>query len=137
LIFKKLLSLLNKDESITLDLKTHLNSTKEVKIQGVLFHIKKIRILDYLEGARVMQEIFSTYKTSEQKKAMDKMMVQNMEKAKSYMTDVIMAGVVKPQLTRDITKNPELIDINDVFNDWVLAQDLCKAIMDYTHGKKK
>lgn len=95
--------------------------------------------MDYLEGARVMQEMFSVYKTKdqkEQKQKIDEAMIRNLDKAKKYMMDIIMAGVEKPELTRD--KNEKnAIYVEELFNDWVLAQELVKAIMEHTQGKKK
>jgi hypothetical protein len=128
--FKKLLQ----GEGAT-DLRTHLSTAKKVKIRGVIFHLKKIQIMDYLEGARVMQEMFSVYKTKAEKTRIDKEMVQNLEKAKKYMTDIIMAGVIKPELTRDPNDSTK-IHVDEIFNDWIMAQELTKAILELTHGKK-
>ena len=118
------------------DLKSHLHGTKRVKIRGVLFDIKKIAIVDYLDGARVMQETFSTYKTKDEKRKIDDSMIDNVNKMKKYMTDIIMAAVVKPELSRDKDDGGKIC-VNDIFEDWILAQELVKEIMNYTHGKKK
>jgi len=138
-MIKTLLSLIAdrflKSEST--DLKSHLNGTKKVKIHGVIFHIRKINILDYLEGARVLQEYYSTYKTKDEKYKTSKESIDNIKKAKAYMKDIIMAGVVKPKLVRKQEDDPEAILIDEVFQDFILVQKLSREILDFTHNKKK
>lgn len=120
------------------DFRKHFLSTKLVRIDGVPFVIKKINVLDYLEGARVMAETFATYKVSKDTAAFADVDIANINKLKKYMTDVICAGVVKPKFTRDDTaQNADEVPIKDLFTDWVLAQKLTQEIFDYTHGKKK
>ena len=105
-------------------------------MSGVLFTIKKIDVLDYLEGARVLHEIFSTYKTKNEK-VLDDKMVGSIKKAREYMRDVIMAGVVKPAVVRKPEENLEAIPVDELMNDWTLAQDLVGEILRFTYGKKK
>jgi hypothetical protein len=124
-------------ESSAIDLKNYLNDTKKVKINGVIFHIRKINVLDYLEGARVLNEFFSVYKTKDEKNRASKENIDNLKKAKGFMRDVIMAGVVKPKLVRKQSDDPEAIVVDDIFQDFVMAQKLSKEILDYTHHKKK
>jgi hypothetical protein len=118
------------------DLRSRLSLTKKVRISGVLFDIKKIDMLDYLEGAKVLHEVFSTYKTNAQK-ALDDKMIVNVKKARDYLKDVILAGVVKPQIVRRQEDNPDAITIDELLNDWMLAQELAGAILAFTYGKKK
>ena len=128
----------NEDNGNGIELKDYLTSTKRVKVRGVVFHIKKIQVMDYLEGQKVMQEIFSTYKTQTEKDRqvkVDSALSKNVEKIKSFMTDIIMAGVVKPELSRK--KDDEgKIHVDEIFEDWLLAQELTKTILNNTYGKK-
>lgn len=118
------------------DLRSRLSLTKKVRVSGVLFTIKKIDVLDYLEGARVLHEIFATYKTKNEK-VLDDKMVGSIKKAREYMRDVIMAGVVKPQVVRKPEENQDAVPVDDLMNDWTLAQDLVGEILRFTYGKKK
>ncbi len=119
-----------------IDLKSRLKAVSVVKVSGVLFHIRKIQLLDYLEGARVLYEIFSEYKTKDQKLLDDKL-VKNINKAKDYMKDVMMAGVVKPKLVRKQEDDPDAVLVDDLFDDWIMVQSLVQEILDLTYGKKK
>lgn len=116
------------------ELKQLLNETKKVKIKGVVFHIKKADLMSYLDGSSTLLQSFMTY---EQGKASDQA-PQSIKKIKSHYSDVILAGTVKPQLTR---KPPEEagddISIDEVFTDWDMASQLYTAILEYTYGKKK
>lgn len=118
-----------------IDLREKLTGLHTVKIQGVLFRIKKIDLMNYLEGARVLHETFSLYKSSQEKK-LDEKMIKNVNKAKDYMRDIIMAGVVKPELTRNPDKEPDAFPVDEILNDWVLSQELTAAIFAHTYGKK-
>jgi hypothetical protein len=120
----------------TPSLEDHLRGGRQVKIKGILFTIRKLNPADYLEGAKVMHEIYATYKTSEERK-IDAKMVKSINKAKGFMRDIILAGVVKPALVRKPEDNPEAICVDEIFNDWELAQRLTAEIVSTTYGKKK
>lgn len=118
-------------------LRDKLNETKNIKVSGVLFKIKRIQVLDYMEGARVLHETFSVYKTKEQK-VLDEKLIKNLSKAKEYMRDVIMAGVVQPKLVRKQEDDPSAVCVDElVEGDWMMAQNLAAEILAYTYGKKK
>ena len=138
-MIKTLLSLLAQRlvEKDSQDLRSYLNDSKRIKVQGVIFDIRKINILDYLEGARVLQEFFSVYKTKDQKYKQSKEHIEHMKKARSFMRDIIMAGVVKPKLVRKQEDDTEAILVDEVLSDWVMAQTLSAEILDYTYNKKK
>ena len=113
------------------DLQEHLVETKTIKLKGIIFKIKKIDVMDHLTGSKVMRSVFQTY---EQNK--DKALTEvNMKKTQEHLSDVILAGVVKPALCR----NPEegKILVSEIFNDWDLADALYHEIFAYTYGKKK
>lgn len=117
-------------------LREHLSSGKKVKVEGIVFYIRKINVLDYLDGSRVMAELFSVYKTKDEKTFLEKSSVENFSKLKKYLTDIILAGVIAPKLVRDKTDTSGLF-IDDLFSDWLLAQKLAETILAYTYGKKK
>lgn len=110
-------------------LEEHLRETKTVKISGVLFTIKKINMLDYLNGSKVLKQTYDTYKTD------NKVSESSMNQIKEMYTDVILASVIKPKLTRK--EGDEGIHIEEVFRDWDMASELYSQIMSYTYGKKK
>jgi hypothetical protein len=118
------------------DLKDHLSETRKIKIDGILFEIRKINMIDYMDGSKILYEFFSTYKTKNDKNS-DSKLETNISKAKSHMIDIIMAGTVKPKLVRKIEDDKTAIPIDDIFKDWLLAQKLSQAIMDHTFNKKK
>lgn len=109
-----------------------LRETKKVKIRGVIFVIKKINPMDHLTGAEVMMQTYADYI---EKRQHDKAVQPNYEKMKKHLTDVLLAGVVKPELDRK--PGGESIHVEEVFRDWDLAMDLYNEIMTYTYGKKK
>jgi len=116
-------------------LEEHIKETKKIIVQDIIFHIKKIDVVDYLQGAKVMYTLFQTYKMKGNSEDNDELKLKQMKKARDYMRDVIMAGVVKPKLKRK--DEDEGIHIDEVLNDWLLAKELSEAIISYTLGKKK
>lgn len=110
------------------------NKPKSVTISGVRFLIKKIEILDYLEGAKLLFKTFDTYKVSKSKSNIDTR-VHDIKKARDFMQDVILAGCVKPKFVRK--EEDEGILIDELFTDWQLAQKVVLAILAHTTGKKK
>lgn len=113
---------------------------KTVKIDGMKFVIRKVNLMDYLEGAKVMSETFAIYR--KEKPTVENLETASLNKLKKYLTDIICAASVKPKFVR--TKEGEAtllekgqIPIDEIFNDWSLAQRLAQEIFDFTHGKKK
>lgn len=111
-------------------LSEYLYTTKKVKYKGIIFVIKKIDPMDYLEGQKVM---ISTYQTYEDKRKSPS--ESSMKKVKGHITDVIMAGVVKPALSRKEEEGK--IHVDEIFRDWDLAGYLYDEILCLTYGKKK
>ena len=114
----------------------HLRGGSQIKINGILFTIRKLNPMDYLEGAKVMHEIYATYKSAEDRK-IDAKMIKSANKARDYMRDVIMAGVVSPKLVRKQTEDTAAVCVDEIFNDWTMANQLTAAIISLTYGKKK
>lgn len=111
--------------------------TKEIEINGVPFIIKKINLLDYLEGGKVLSEIYSTYKTGKDAN-ISQIETAHLTKLKKYYMDIICAGSVVPKFVRKdpIEENKEIL-IDELFNDWFLSEALALEIFNFTYGKKK
>ena len=122
--------------------KNKINTGKIVQINDLKFKIRKINILDYLEGAKVLAESFSTFQKSTnkggQEESLEALNTVNLNKLKKYLTDIICAGCLEPKFVRsekDLDESSILIE--ELFSDWVLAQSLAQEIFEYTYGKKK
>lgn len=120
---KKLFGLLSLEEAIY--------ETKKIKCHGVLFTIKKINTLDYLNGSKVMLQIFDTYKVNKNSE-LDPSYVK---KIREHYKDVIMSGVVKPVLSRK--DNGVNVCVDEIIDNWEMATELYECIIAFTYGKKK
>lgn len=110
-----------------------LSATRTCRVEGVLFKIKKISVLDNLEGMKVLFQYYDTYK----KDPTAAINENNQKKLKQHYTDVFMAGVVEPKLTRDPEQKDGGVYVEKLFSDWTLVNGLYENIVDYTYGKKK
>lgn len=106
---------------------------KKVKVHGIKFKIKKINPVDHLSGAKIMQQMYETYQTSDDKSRAA--LAFSADKIKSHYVDVFMSSVVSPVLCRKI--GGDGIFVENLFTDWGLAEELYSAIMVHTYGKKK
>lgn len=113
-----------------------LNETKKIKLCGVIFRIKKINVLDYLDGSRVMQKAYETYEQS-RKSSKDSMPEGLSKKVKDHFRDVFLAGVVEPKLARKNSPASEDVWVDELFVDMELCNALYAAIYDFTYDKKK
>jgi hypothetical protein len=107
----------------------HLNATKTVKIHGMKFKIKRVNILDHCSGAKVCAATYDTYKVGnapEQSPSASKM--------KSHFIDVLMAGVVYPELSRK--QDDGKLPVENLLTDWDLTLQIYGEIISYTYGKK-
>lgn len=119
-------------------LKDHLTETKLVTIKDYTFVIKKISVLNFLEGAKVMAQTYETYTNARNEKQIDPSLTDNaIKKAMDYYRDVLCAGVVVPKITREPSDDPKDIHVELMFIDMEMCGMLCEAIMEFTHGKKK
>jgi hypothetical protein len=114
------------------DLNSAVNDVKKVKINGVLFHVKKINPLDHLEGSKVMMKVYDTYEGNRDSKAIE----MATSKVRTYYRDIIMAGVVKPALSRKEDSGTGVF-VDDIFKDWDMSEKLVEFIITHTYGKKK
>lgn len=110
-----------------------LGRTKDIKILGIHFKIKKIDPTAYLDGSKVMLQIYDTYKLGNAKPEIDQ--TKAYEKMKEHYRDVFMASIVFPKLKRK--PDGEGIPVDNLFTEWELAHQLYNEIMQYTYGKKK
>lgn len=112
-----------------------LNQTKKVKIQGIVFTIKAIDMLDYLTGSQVLLQSFDTHKTQGAKAALAP---ESEKKVRRHYADVLVSGVIEPALTH---KKEGLEDkrilVDDMFSNWELVERLYTEIITLTYGKKK
>lgn len=115
-------------------LRSALDTHKKVRINGVLFTIRKINVLDFLSGAHVLHQSFVTY---EQKRQAGK--IQDFDRLKSRVSDhygdVFMSGVVKPKLSRD--PGSENVCVQEILDDSDMSEKLYFSIFEHTYGKKK
>lgn len=108
----------------------YLYKTKKIKINGILFEIKKIDVFDHLKGFNSLKQIYDVYSIN---KDVDEV---NMKKVKEHYIDVFMSSVIKPKLTLK-EDDSSGIYVGELFIDWEVCTKLYENIMDYTYGKKK
>lgn len=113
------------------DLNTHLNETKKVKVKGVVFKIKKINTINYMEGAKVLKQSYDTYKINKS----EDLNPVNDKKVVEHFSHVLVSGVVSPKLS--YKENDDGVFVDKLFVDWDLVVGLYNEIMEFTYGKKK
>jgi hypothetical protein len=114
------------------DLKKVLEETKRVNVEGVKFTIRKVNVLDYMNGSNILQQVYDTYKVG---KPDDISALQNDKKIKDYFSQVLVAGVVEPKLS--FKDGGEDIFVEKLFTNQALMMGLYEKIMVLTYGKKK
>lgn len=114
------------------DVRTEVHARKRIKVCGVQFVIKRIDVLNYVEGAKVLQQTFDVYKMKGSSQEIESSSVNKM---KAHYRDVICSGVVSPLISRKEGEGEIWID--DVFTNWELASGLYDAIVEFSYGKKK
>ena len=112
-------------------IKNALDPRKKVKIHGILFELRKINPIDYLAGFKAVNMVYDTYKTKPDLLPSD----SSINKLKEHYTDVFMAAVVSPELSRN--GEGEALSVAALINAWDVSEALYKAIMEHTYGKKK
>jgi hypothetical protein len=112
-----------------------LSPKKRIKVQGVVFIIKKIDVLDHLEGAKVLQKSYDTYKVERESGKDIESVVQ--KKVREHYADVILAGVVSPKIKRKQDDPSGEYWVQDLFQNWDLVENLYSEILEFTYGKKK
>lgn len=112
-------------------LEHHIHEAKDVYIKGVKFTIKKINLLNYMDGSNLLVNSYDTHKSGNAKAAIN----ITQEKIKKYYSQVIMASVLKPKLSWK--KEEPGIFVDDLFIDGDLVDQLYFKIIEHTYGKKK
>lgn len=107
-----------------------LNETKKVKVHGIIFKIRKINILNYLDGSKVLQQAYDVYQTA---KSSDSLISE--KKIREHFAQVLVAGTVEPKLS--FKEEEGFIFVENLFTDWDLATSLYNEIIAFTYGKKK
>lgn len=97
------------------------------------FTIKKVNMLDYLEGSKVLLQAYDTHKTAGTK--LSPQIIASDEKIKRHYKDILVAGIVKPKVT--FKKEDGAFHVDDFFVNWELVDGLYSEIMFLTYGKKK
>lgn len=111
-----------------------LNKTKTVRIFGVKFTLKKVDPTNFLDGSKVMIQLYDTYKVEKNPSEATNNSV--MQKVKDHYKDIFMAAVVEPKLRRN-EKTADGLLVDNLFTEWDLAHELYGQIMAHTYGKKK
>lgn len=114
------------------DLQSVLNEKKVIKIKGINFVIKKIDAISYLDGSRVMMQMYDTYKSGKSDKDQLKMADK---KIKELFAEVIVAGTVSPKFV--FKEEEEGVYVFDLFKDMDIVNNLYEEIVGLTYGKKK
>lgn len=112
-------------------LEARLSETKLIRIFGVKFRIRKLNALDYLDGSKALIQVYDEYSMGKKDTQIEKS-----SQIKKHMTDVFMAGVVEPKLSRKKEDNDGLF-VDNLFTDMELSNRLYEHIMSFTYGKKK
>lgn len=112
-----------------------LLETKRVLVEGCIFEIKKIDIMDYIDGSKAMVGLYDTYRTG--KETVDLNDTKTIKKMRDHMADVFMASVIEPKLKRKDDPDMPGIYVRNLFTDWGLAFALYEEILGFTYGKKK
>lgn len=115
-------------------LEDYLHKTKKIKINGVVFQIKKINLDDHLSGLDVILQIRDLYRKEKNQPAA--VTIENQKKISKIVRDIIYAGVVKPQLTMK-KDEPTKIHIDEIMVEKDMAEALSTAILQHTYQKKR
>lgn len=111
----------------------YFTATKKIVVNGVIFHVKKISVEDHLSGLNTILQIWDVYK---KKKPDPNTAIDDVIKIRKFCKDIILAGVVKPELTAK-KDEPNKISVDEVLKDLAICQKLTSAIISYSYGKKK
>lgn len=108
-----------------------LDQTITVKIKGVRFKIKKVNVLNHLDGSKVMLQAYDIYKQNNNPQSVE----ASEKKIREHMSHTLVAGIVDPKLS--LKDDGTGIYVDRMFSDWDLVNQLYEKIMLFTYGKKK
>lgn len=122
------------------NLEARLNATEKVKVCGIIFRIKKIDALSFMDGSSAVMQVFQSYEDRREgkKSKTEDEKLRDLERVKKHYTDVFLSGVVEPKLCRKLEEQaPGVIFVDNLFSDWALVNELYEKIVSLTYGKKK
>lgn len=113
-----------------------LYETKKIRVSGIYFRIKKVNMLNYIDGSKVLVKTYDTHKTAAAKAAAP---VMSEKELKRHYTDILVSGVVEPKLVYEKTdpNDKSTFLVTDLFIIPDLVGVLYNEIMYFTYGKKK
>jgi hypothetical protein len=107
----------------TKNLSDVLSKTYKVKVQGVLFELRKIDPTDFMAGNKAMIQLFDTYKTAKEKDLLEAQILQK-SKIRDHYADTFLAAVIEPKLVRSAEDQDKGIWVQNLFSDWEFANEL-------------
>ena len=113
-------------------LRSYLDETKIVTVEGIRFEIRRLNIYDYLDGSKTLTTYYQLYQAGKTKEA-----EVQIKKISEHYKDCFMAAVVKPKLKRKDDPTDEAIFVEEITQDLKLASELYTEIVAYTENKKK
>lgn len=115
----------------TRSLEAVLDETRKIKVSGVVFTIRKINPLHYLDGSKIIQQQYDIYKSNKEEVLSD----VNSKKMKEFFSQFLVASVVHPNLS--LKDDGSGIYVEKMFVDWDMCMKLYSEVMLFTYGKKK
>lgn len=113
-------------------LKQSLNETKKVHIEGVLFVIRKINPMSYMQGYDVVLQQYEAMKVAPANQLSGE---QILKKMRRHWAEIILAGTVSPVIVRKEDGIHATID--EVLDNFELSSGLYSEILAFAYGKKK
>lgn len=119
------------------ELSEALDNSKKVKIRGVLFTIRKLDPYDALQSGSVLRKTFDVKEVVRDASgvSLNGKTLQPIKAIRNHFRDVFLASVVHPHLSKE--EGGESVCVDEIFQDWEMANELYEAIMVHTYGKKK
>lgn len=112
------------------DLDAALRETRTVRVNGVRFIIKKIDVINFLDGSNVLRQSYDIYKTGNETQVKE-----SEKKVRKYFSEILVAGVVSPRLS--FKEEAGYYCVDKLFSDWDMVEKLYEHITEFTYGKKK
>lgn len=109
-----------------------LHPTKRVKIEGIIFEIRKINPLDYMAGYKVVAKCFDIYSKEDSQAQAD---LTNIDKIKKHYADIFSLAVISPRIARK--EGEEGLQAEALLMNWDIAEKLYEEIISFSYGKKK
>lgn len=109
-----------------------LSCTKNVRVNGIKFVIKKLDPFDYLAGFKTMHSLFDVYQR-QSPESTD--LSAAGDKIRKHYSDVLMSSVVHPKLT--MKSDGEGLFVGLLLKNMEICEFLYYEIIEFTYGKKK